>query len=381
MHSFKSVKIIDKGKSIILQRPDGSALRYHSTWLRDNALDPKTRDIKNGQRLITLSDIPIDTCVKSAILDDKGENISLTFSPESKKVSFSTSWLETYAYDVKKKSLKGWISPDLKIWSSDMLKNIPNIDYKTAKSDNILLLKWMKSLHKYGFAKISGGNKESGAIIQIANLIGYIRETNYGKFFEVRSEISAVNLAYTNLGLQAHTDNPYRDPAPTIQILYCIENSASGGDSKVVDGFKAAILLKEENPKYFDLLTKYCARFEYNEDGKTHLQSRRPMIELSPDNEIIAIRFNNRSAAPITDVPYNDMENYYKAYRKFSEIINNPSMAINFKLKPGEGFVVDNTRVLHSRTAYSGSGNRWLQGCYVDKDGFLSKIFTLSKKL
>ena len=381
MHSFKSVKIIDNGKSIILQRPDGSALRYHSTWLRDNALDPKTRDIKNGQRLITLSDIPIDTCVKSAILDDKGENISLTFSPESKKVSFSTSWLETYAYDVKKKSLKGWISPDLKIWSSDILKNIPNIDYKIAKSDNILLLKWMKSLHKYGFAKISGGNKESGAIIQIANLIGYIRETNYGKFFEVRSEISAVNLAYTNLGLQAHTDNPYRDPAPTIQILYCIENSASGGDSKVVDGFKAAILLKEENPKYFDLLTKYCARFEYNEDGKTHLQSRRPMIELSPDSEIITIRFNNRSAAPITDVPYNDMENYYKAYRKFSEIINNPSMAINFKLKPGEGFVVDNTRVLHSRTAYSGSGNRWLQGCYVDKDGLLSKIFTLSKKL
>ena len=381
MHSFKSVKIIDDGKSIILQRADGSTLRYHSTWLRDNALDPETRDIKNGQRLITLSDIPIDTCVKYAALDNKGEKIYLTFSPESKKVSFSTSWLETYAYDVKKKSLKGWISPDLKIWSSDMLKNIPNIDYKTAKSDNILLLRWMKSLHKYGFAKISGGNKESGAIIQIANLIGYIRETNYGKFFEVRSEISAVNLAYTNLGLQAHTDNPYRDPAPTIQILYCIENSASGGDSKVVDGFKAAILLKEENPKYFDLLTKYCARFEYNEDGKTHLQSRRPMIELSPDSEIITIRFNNRSAAPITDVPYNDMENYYKAYRKFSEIINNPSMAINFKLKPGEGFVVDNTRVLHSRTAYSGSGNRWLQGCYVDKDGLLSKIFTLSKKL
>ena len=381
MNSFKSVKIIDDGKSIILQRADGSTLRYHSTWLRDNALDSKTRDTKNGQRLITLSDIPIDTCVKSAILDDKGENISLTFSPESKKISFSTSWLETYAYDVNKNFLKGWVSPDLKVWKSDMSKNIPNIDYKTAKSDNTLLLNWMKSLHRYGFAKITGGNKESGAIIQIANLIGYIRETNYGKFFEVRSEISAVNLAYTNLGLQAHTDNPYRDPAPTIQILYCIENSASGGDSKVVDGFKAAILLKEENPKYFDLLTKYCARFEYNEDGKTHLQSRRPMIELSPDSEIITIRFNNRSTAPITDVPYIDMENYYKAYRKFSEIINDPSMSINFKLEPGESFIVDNTRVLHSRTAYSGSGNRWFQGCYVDKDGLLSKIFTLSKKL
>ena len=67
---------------------------------------------------------------------------------------------------------------------------------------------------------------ESGALIQIADLFGYVRETNYGKWFEVRSEINAINLAYTNLGLQAHTDNPYRDPVPTIQILYCLENSA-----------------------------------------------------------------------------------------------------------------------------------------------------------
>ena len=109
MHSFKSVKVIDAGKSIILQRADGSTLRYHSTWLRDNALDSKTRDPKNGQRLITLSDIPKNTFIKSAILDNKGENISLTFFPESKKVSFSSNWLEKYAYDVEEKILKGWV--------------------------------------------------------------------------------------------------------------------------------------------------------------------------------------------------------------------------------------------------------------------------------
>ena len=381
MHSFKSVKVADAGKSIILQRTDGSVLRYHSTWLRDNALDSKTRDPKNRQRLITLSDIPKDTVIKSAILDSKGENISLTFFPESKKVSFSSNWLERYAYDVEKKNLKGWISPTLKIWNSSILKTIPTIDYKVAKTDKALFLKWMKSLHEYGFAKITGGGKVSGEIIKIADLIGYIRETNYGKFFDVKLEVNAVNLAYTNLGLQAHTDNPYRDPVPTMQILYCLQNSTSGGDSKVVDGFKAAILLKDKNQEYFNLLSKYCARFEYNGDEKTYLESRRPMIELSPDGEIIAIRFNNRSTAPITDVPYSDMENYYNAYREFSEIINERSMAVNFKLKPGEGFIVDNTRVLHSRSEYSGLGNRWLQGCYVDKDGLLSKISTLSKKV
>ena len=381
MHSFKSIKVIDSGKSIILKRNDDTSVRYHSTWLRDNALDPKTRDVNNGQRLITLSDIPINISIKSAKLDKTGTNIFLTFLPEKKDVSFSAHWLEAHAYDTKQHNEKGWTASNLKTWGNDKQKHIPSIDYKTAKSDKTLLLQWLKSLYCYGFAKITGGKIESGALIQIADLFGYVRETNYGKWFEVRSEINAINLAYTNLGLQAHTDNPYRDPVPTIQILYCLENSASGGDSMVVDGFKAAILLKEENPEYFNLLTKYCARFEYHENAKTHLQSRRPMIELSPDGEIIAIRFNNRSAAPITNVPYSDMENYYNAYRKFSDIINDPSMAVNFKLKPGESFVLDNTRVLHSRTAYSGSGNRWLQGCYVDKDGLLSKIFTLSKKL
>ena len=85
MHSFKSVKTVDGGKSIILKRVDGSILRYHSTWLRDNALDSKTRDTKNQQRLITLLDIPINTYIESASLDKSGENIFLTFLPEKKK--------------------------------------------------------------------------------------------------------------------------------------------------------------------------------------------------------------------------------------------------------------------------------------------------------
>jgi len=366
MHLFKSIKITDSGKAIILQRSDGSKVRFHSTWLRDNALDSKTRDANNGQRLITLSEIPINTFIESATLDESGTNIFLTFLPETKKVSFSASWLETHAYDKKQNNIKGWIGSDLKIWGKDMSKHIPNLDYKSAKSDKALLLQWLKSLYCYGFAKMIGGKIESGALIQIADLFGYVRETNYGKWFEVRSEVNAINLAYTNLGLQAHTDNPYRDPVPTIQILYCLENSASGGDSTVVDGFNAAIHLKDKNPDYFNLLSKYCARFEYNGDKGVHLQSRRPMIELSPDGELIAVRFNNRSAAPIIDVPYQDMENYYKAYRAFSDIINDPALAVNFKLNPGECFVVDNTRVLHARTAYSGEGTRWLQGCYVD---------------
>ena len=37
----------------------------------------------------------------------------------------------------------------------------------------------------------------------VAALFGFVRETNYGKWFEVRTEVNPANLAYTGLGLQA----------------------------------------------------------------------------------------------------------------------------------------------------------------------------------
>ena len=377
MTLFKSVKVINSGKAILLSRKYGTPLRYHSTWLRDNSLDFKTRDKKNGQRLISISDIPVNTYIKSASLDKKGKSITLNFLPNKKKVQLSTSWLEFHAYDKKQNNSKVWIDPHLKTWSKSTLKSVPIISYKSAKSDKKLLLKWLKSLHCYGFAKMTGCEKKSGTVVKIAKLFGYVRETNYGKWFDVKSKTSAVNLAYTNLALRAHTDNPYRNPVPTMQILHCLKSSTKGGDSKVVDGFNAALRLKKENKNYFNLLSKYCSRFEFKGKKNVHLKSRFPMIALSPDNELTAIHFNNRSIAPITDVPYSSMPNYYKAYRKFSSIVDNSSMAFTFKLNPGECFILDNTRVLHARTAYSKTGSRWLQGCYVDKDGLLSTISTL----
>ena len=376
MSFFKSVKVINSGKAILLSPKNGASLRFHSTWLRDNALDTKTRDKNNGQRLITVSDVPVKTYIKSASLNKKSKEITINFLPKKKQVIFSTNWLKNNAYDKKQVGSKVWINPDLKIWSKNSLKRIPIINYKTAKSNKKLLINWLKSLNSFGFAKITGCEKKTGTVIKIAKLFGYVRETNYGKYFDVKSKTNAINLAYTNHGLQAHTDNPYRNPVPTIQILHCIKNSTKGGETKVIDGFNAALHLKKKNKKYFDLLSKYCSRFEFKRKKNIHLKSRFPMIKLSPDRELIAIHFNNRSIAPLTDVPYNDMLNYYKAYRKFSKIIDDPKMAIKFKLKEGDCFIVDNTRVLHARTAYSGTGSRLLQGCYADKDGLLSKIST-----
>ena len=62
------------------------------------------------------------------------------------------------------------------------------------------------------------------------------------------------------------------------------------------------------------------------------------------------------------------------------QILEDSSMEVTFKLKPGELFIVDNTRVLHARKSFSGTGSRWLQGCYADKDGLLSTLAALEQR-
>ncbi len=371
-------KLIDGGEAIALSTPDGTA-RFHAIWLRDNAPDADTRDPGNGQRLIALRDVPADTKVEEVALD--GEVLHVTFAPEGKTVGFQTRWLMEHSYDRDDVAARGWTGEAVETWDSRLMTAIPLADFNQVSQDREALARWLGGVTRYGFGKLTGGPVEEGALLKVADLFGYVRETNYGKFFEVRTEVNPTNLAYTGLGLQAHTDNPYRDPVPTVQILYCLENSATGGENMVVDGFACAERLRAENPRGFDLLSQYCAKFEYAGSDGVCLRSRRPMIELAPDGELIGVRFNNRSAAAITDVPYDDMADYYAAYRRLGEIIDDPAMEVTFKLSPGESFIVDNTRVLHARKGYSGSGSRWLQGCYADMDGVRSTHAALVQEL
>jgi gamma-butyrobetaine hydroxylase len=373
------VELSDDGQVLTMFADFGARTRFHAIWLRDNAWDDQTRSAGNGQRLIALRDIPVDLSIESARVI--GSKLSVLFQPEAKSIDYELDWLIEHAYDSEHGQAVGWLSPETETWDSGLMSAVPVADFTRAKADGSTLREWLFQVRKYGFGKMTGGPVEPEALLQVAALFGYVRETNYGKYFEVRTEVNPTNLAYTGLGLQAHTDNPYRDPVPTLQILYCLENSAQGGENMVADGFAAALRLKAENPAWFEVLSKYCARFEYAGEKGVRLRSRRPMIELSADGELIGIRFNNRSAAAITDVPFEDMDTYYAAYRRFGEIIDDPAMEVTFKLNPGECFIVDNTRVLHARKGYSGAGSRWLQGCYADKDGLLSTLAALEAQL
>lgn len=373
-----TVNLATDGRTVTIT-DDTQTARFHAIWLRDNAWDAGTRDAGNGQRVITLQDIPTETRITSA--DISGQTLTLTFQPEDKAIDYDIEWLLQNAYDAPLQNLAGWTAPVVETWDRELMDNVPIGDFSNVESNPAALRDWLASVARYGFGKLENGPTSDQSLMRVVDMFGYVRETNYGRHFEVRTEVNPTNLAYTGLGLQAHTDNPYRDPVPSIQVLYCLESSAAGGENMVVDGFKAIEKLRAENTAWFDVLAKYCARFEYAGDAAVALRSKRPMIELAPDGQLTGIRFNNRSTAAITDVPFDDMETYYAAYRRLGEIIDDPAMEVTFRLNPGECFIVDNTRILHARKGYSGAGTRWLQGCYADKDGLLSKLATLEAQL
>ncbi|MEK0085840.1 gamma-butyrobetaine dioxygenase [Benzoatithermus flavus] len=367
--------VIEDGKALRLAFADGGTSRFHAVWLRDNALDPETRSPRNGQRLITVLDVPEAVRIGAADVSDGGSALVVRFAPEGKEIVYPAAFLAAHAYDRPHGGeRRGWTGPEIERWDRGLQEDLPKAAYGRVRSDRQALGAWLAWVRRYGFAVLTGMPTTPGALCDVVGLFGYVRETNYGRWFEVRAEVDPTNLAYTNLGLQAHTDNPYRDPVPTLQLLACLENTVEGGDSVVVDGFMVAIRLQEEWPEGFDLLARYPARFSYAGTPDVRLEAKRPIIELGPDGELIAIRFNNRSAAPFTDIPYEAMADYYRAYRRFAELIEDPAHAVTFKLEPGELFIVDNTRVLHARKGFSGSGTRWLQGCYADKDGLLSTL-------
>ena len=338
---------------------------------------PESRNLDNGQRLFSVKDLPSSVLIEDAHKDREG-NVHVLFQPENHSSVFSQKWLRENCYELNS-HFEDRSEKQKKLWQKDSFDNgLPFISYESMRSDDTSKVLALRSLRDFGFFVLNDVPTQDGQVLKVISELGFTRETNYGALFEVRTEINPNNLAYTNLGLGSHTDNPYRDPVPTVQLLHCLESSTEGGDSILVDGFKAASILRDESKENFLTLTSSWINYRFT-DSKTDLRSRVPMIELNDNNEIIKVRYNNRSIDTIK-VPKDKMRSFYKAYRHWSEVIERDELKIQFRLSEGGLMLFDNTRVMHARTKFSKTGKRHLQGAYTDLDGLYSLLNTLEGK-
>jgi gamma-butyrobetaine dioxygenase len=335
------------------------ANQFHPLWLRDNCPCPECRH-ESGQRLLDTRSLPDDL----SVITVNGYEVS--FSDGHTSV-FDAEWLQANA-DAPP-------SPARRLWGAEIQGELPTARYDEVAAGGEPLRGWLAWVDELGFAILAGGPTESETVTRTAELFGFVRETNYGRLFDVRTVVNPTNLAYTGLGLGAHTDNPYREPTPTLQLLHCLASSADGGENTLVDSFRVA---RDLPPDDFDVLARTPIRFRYA-DAEADLEAETPVISLDARGGVQAVHYNTRSAQPFR-LPADAVGRYYEAYQRFGRMLEAPEYRIQFKLGAGDLFIVDNLRVMHGRTGYAATGGeRHLQGCYADRDGLRSTLAVLSR--
>jgi gamma-butyrobetaine dioxygenase len=244
-------------------------------------------------------------------------------------------------------------------------------------TDDHALADALARVARRGVVFLAGAGAHSGAVERAAGRFGYIRETNYGRLFDVREEATPSHLAYTAVGLELHTDNPYRDPVPTLQLLHVIEAAPSGGESRFADGFAHAEALRAAAPAAFDILAATPVAFAYVGPAGDRFAARAPVIETSACGEVVGVRVNHRSVQP---PPADLSEPWYEAYLAFYRRLHAPGAVLERTLAPGDMVIFDNRRVLHGRGTYETGAGRWLQGCYADIDGLRATLSRLTRR-
>ncbi len=361
------------GGMLELHSGSGPGWVISSDWLRDNCRCSACRHPGNGQKLYDIVDLPDGLHVATAAVDG-AQSLQVHWS-DGHVSDYPLEWLAAHDLSGAARSARRRTAT---LWSRDLLNHLPVADWPTLQADPAAELAWLEQYAALGFGLLRQVPCESGMVAQVGDRLGFVRVTNYGRLFDVKSVPNPTNLAYTAVGLGVHSDNPYRHPSPGVQLLHCLESEAPGGDTLLVDGFHAAEILRREDPAAFELLCRIPMNFRYA-DTSTELQARQTLISTDMDSVVRAVHFNNRSADWL-DAPADVAQAWYRAYRAFSHILKRPELELVFRLAPGECVVMQNDRTLHGRTAFDpGLGRRHLQGCYIDGDAMESRRLVLRR--
>ncbi len=360
-----------EGSHVALDWPSGARRMLSAVWLRHNCPCVACRH-PNGQRLVELLEIPADIAPDSAAMGGDGA-LEIVWRPGGHVSRYDAAWLESNAGPARARDRRAPM-----LWGAELADAIPRAGWAEICVSPDAERQAIQSFIDYGFLILSGVPTTSGMVVEVGNRLGHVRVTNYGAHFDVRSVPNPTNMAFTAAGLGVHTDNPYRDPTPGVQLLHCLAAAAPGGDTILIDGFRAAELLRDQDPTAFSLLSWLPVDFRFA-DADADLMARVPVISTDSGGRITAVHFNNRSMAAL-DAPDDMIEPWYAAYRRFAALLTGPEAELRLRLAPGDLMAMNNIRTLHGRTEFDVSaGLRHLQGCYVDLDGIESRLRVLSR--
>jgi trimethyllysine dioxygenase len=183
---------------------------------------------------------------------------------------------------------------------------------------------------------------------ELLERIAFIRVTHYGGFYDFIPDLAMADTAYTNLALPAHTDTTYFTEPAGLQAFHMLSHQPApgastgetdlGGQSLLVDGFMAAKILREEDPLSYDTLAE--SPLPWHASGNKGItiapDKLYPVIERAQySDDVHRIRWNNNDRGVNPLGMRCSSSEWYRAARKWNEILKRKEMEYWFQLKPG----------------------------------------------
>ncbi len=376
-HRLRAAKL--SRRNIQVEWEDGHRAEFPLVWLRDNCACSLCRHPQTRERTFNLIDLPEIRSPRASVTAHGALRLlwaeSGDAAGEDHESLYDPGWLRQRADDhggsVKTSSARLWDA-------AAMQDRVTSLSHDEVMTTDAGLRRWLDALTRDGVALIHGGPTADGEVLRVAGRVGWPRETNFGRIFDVVSKPDPNNAAYTAIPLEPHVDLPNWQRPPDFQLLYCLENAAQGGASLLTDGFAAAEALRREDPDAYELLATQPVDFRF-QDATSDIRFRAPTIGRDGDGAPCEIRFNNW----IRDnrrLPPEVAEPFYRAYCRFWALLRDPRFMLRLRLRPGQMVAFDNLRVLHGREAFDpNTGRRHLQGCYLDRDLVMSRLRVLAR--
>jgi len=370
--ALHSVSSIDDGLHLIWE--DGFEVDLSLIWLREFSPDTTSFHEVNREQILNLIDIPEDLSVKSTCISEDGFLI-VEWMPETLESCYHPGWLRKWCSPLPLLEL-----PERELWSLPVKsKECWCNGEGVLKGDDSAFERWVEDLYIKGYVLLNNLPIDDSIISIIPEKIGHIRPSNFGKIFEVINLKDSNTNANTALALAPHTDLGTREYMPGLQFLYCMENTAKGGDSILVDGFAIAEQLKAESEEFYDILSKIAIPFG-TKDKNTDHRFVAPVFEHDYAGSLTTVRYTYWLRLPMHE-SIDTTKTFYRAFRRFQQIANDKTNQLRFRLSPGQMMCFDNRRILHGRDAFDpSSGNRLLKGCYGEREDLESCLRMIARR-
>ncbi|GAA5920662.1 hypothetical protein JCM1841_006987 [Sporobolomyces salmonicolor] len=363
-------------------------------WLRDHCREPRSCHPATKQRLVDTCKIPPDHHPHIVRAETDGLYLDWpeTAFESSYRSFFPWSFLIEHSYNpplVRKDDLPS-VDEGKVFWTSAIASELPSVTYDEVMSSEKGVYEWLKRINSYGFSFCSGIPPTPEATEALIRRIAFIRETHYGGFWDFTANLEHGDLAYSDVRLEGHTDTTYFTDPCGLQLFHLLSPSTShsGGHNLLIDGFRAARLLRSSNPSAYTLLSTLPIPSHASGSGSASLPSgvhlrplrRYPVFNHDEHGELVQVRWNGDDRGVVGGEAFegSKMDEWYEALRAWEGILRSEEAQLWSKMEMGTAIIFDNLRVLHGRSAFS--GERRLCGAYVNGDDYRSRLRGLEKQ-